>query len=261
MRRCPHDDAAWHQANVICPYGFWGLRHIIEEPPSMNAPLAESGNTVLRGSTLTVSVATTGDPTLQTGIAAHLNRVRGMAGVQFHPDAQASDWDSVAEMLRAPEIAYFLCHGDYDASSRTTYLNVGAGNRISPDDFLSWAQLQPPDGPDLQAWKRRHPFIFINGCHTSALKPGDIVSFVGCFSDMQASGILGTEVSVVLPVAAEVAEFVFGSLVNSDAPAVGEVLRAVRWNLANKGNLLGLAYTLYGLADLRVVVDGQPDLN
>ena len=261
VSRCPFDDKDWHKENIICPYGFWGLRHIIEEPPSVKVPLASAWNGLVRGKSLNVAVARTTDPKLRAGIDAHLKRVGGIAGVEFRPAAEASDWDSVITMLQAPEIAYFLCHGEYDTSAQTSYLRIGASNRISPDDFLDWARLEPPRGPDIQAWKRCHPFIFINGCHTSALKPGEIVSFVGCFSDLEASGVLGTEVSVLLPVAAEVAEFMFTSMARPDGPSVGEALRAVRWQLANKGNLLGLAYTLYGLADLHVVMDGQPGMN
>jgi len=32
-------------------------------------------------------------------------------------------------------------------------------------------------------------------------------------------------------------------------------MRAVRWDLARKGDLLGLAYTMYCLADLKFVVE------
>ena len=38
-------------------------------------------------------------------------------------------------------------------------------------------------------------------------------------------------------------------------PSLGEALHEICWQLANKGNLLGLAYTLYALAGLRVVRD------
>jgi hypothetical protein len=29
---CPYQDE--HDVNIVCPYGFWGFRHLIEEPPS-----------------------------------------------------------------------------------------------------------------------------------------------------------------------------------------------------------------------------------
>jgi len=61
--------------------------------------------------------------------------------------------------------------------------------------------------------------------------------------------VIGTEVSVILPVAVEVAESLFRRL--SSTP-IGEAVRAVRWELANKGNSPALAYTAYSLADLHV---------
>jgi hypothetical protein len=73
--------------------------------------------------------------------------------------------------------------------------------------------------------------------------------------------VLGTEVSVVLPLAVEVAELFFDHL--AAGLNVGQSLREVRWELANKGNLLGLAYTMYCLADLDLVVEtpaAQPEL-
>src|SRR5262249_39675093 len=30
---CPYEDS--HTGNTICPYGFWGIKHSIENPPSM----------------------------------------------------------------------------------------------------------------------------------------------------------------------------------------------------------------------------------
>ncbi len=63
--------------------------------------------------------------------------------------------------------------------------------------------------------------------------------------------MLGTEASVLLAVATEVAELMLAKL--AQGISVGQALYEIRWNLANKGNLLGLAYTLYGLADLHLM--------
>src|SRR5205823_1436282 len=32
--RCPYE---WshHGENILCPFGFWGVKHVIEQPPSM----------------------------------------------------------------------------------------------------------------------------------------------------------------------------------------------------------------------------------
>ena len=233
---CPFDDADWHQRNIICPYGFWGLRHIIEEPASVKQPLATLANGVLRGDILNIGVATVSDVDLLAGINAHLQKLRSITGVQFSPAKEADDWASLTMMLRSPDVAYFLCHGEYDATSKTTYLRLGSGNRVSPDDLLGWAKLKPPDGPDLVSWKQRHPFIFINGCHTSALKPGEIVSFVGCFSDLEAGGVLGTEISVLFPVAAEVGEFMFKELADPAGPTLW-LTSTLSWRRSEPGGM------------------------
>ena len=112
-----------------------------------------------------------------------------------------------------------------------------------------WLTSIGPRALDASSWERRCPLVIINGCHTCNLEPGQILSFASAFGSAGASGVIGTEVSVILPVAVEVAESVFRQL--STTP-LGETIRAVRWELANKGNLAGLAYTAYSLADLQV---------
>jgi len=52
-----------------------------------------------------------------------------------------------------------------------------------------------------------------------------------------------------------VAEFVLAGMAK-ERP-IGEVLREMRWLLANKGSLLGLAYTLYAMADLHLSHKGS----
>jgi hypothetical protein len=255
---CPHQGASWHAYNVICPYGLWGLKHVIEEPPSTSAAQANAKNRINIGGPLTLAVSVTADPGLKAGVDAHLRRIAGIPDVRLEPATPASDWSSVKLMLQAPEIVYFLCHGELDAATDESYLSVGPRDnqrehRIYADDVTSWGAIPTaPPGPDLDAWSRRNPLVFINGCHTADLTPGQIQSFATAFAGVGASGVLGTEVSVLLPVAAEVAESLVTKLARPDPPSLGEALRQIRWELANKGNLLGLAYTLYALADLRV---------
>jgi len=79
-----------------------------------------------------------------------------------------------------------------------------------------------------------------------------MLSFVSGFSYARASGMIGTEVSIQLPVAIEVATSLFNRLCRG-IPA-GVAMREMRWELVNKGSLVGLAYTLYAMADLRAAV-------
>ena len=262
--QCPYADEAWHRENIYCPYGFWGLKHIVEQPPSALQRLRD-GTWVVRDTTkiitatapFDVAMAVTGDTRLdQKRLKTHITQLgQKLPPARFAPPTPVGTRTLVRAMLATPPaIAYFLCHGERDTQP---FLGIGARDqdpehRIYPDTVQDWASTPVP--PNLATWATGHPLIFLNGCHTSDLNPNEVMNFVTAFTHADAAGILGTEVSVILPVATEVAESILGKVVGGTP--VGEALHQTRWELLNKGNLLGLAYTLYALADLRVVGRG-----
>jgi hypothetical protein len=109
--------------------------------------------------------------------------------------------------------------------------------------LLQWARTV------ADFWIDRHPLVFINGCHTADLVPDQILNFVNTFAGFGAGAVVGTEISIRLPLAVEVAENFFRRM--AAAETIGGATCSMRWDLANKGNLLGLAYTPYGLSSLK----------
>jgi hypothetical protein len=179
---------------------------------------------------------------------AHLKKIQSLAACT--PADGADDWDDVQAMLAQPDVAYFICHGEYDQQSKKSYLSIGprsgsASHRVYPDQLMQWARTQK------NFWAARRPLVFINGCHTANLVPGDILNFVPTFANFGASAVIGTEISVRLPLAVEVAEKLLERVLRGEK--VGAVIHDLRWELANKGNLLGLAYTPYCLSDLTFI--------
>ncbi|MGB2678399.1 MAG: hypothetical protein WAN12_15040 [Candidatus Acidiferrum sp.] len=262
-RCCPHRNERKHEKNIICPYGFWGLRHFIEQPVSPLYKSSENNQFELPmdvtdeihfSTSVKLAVAVTRDTELdQKAIGKHLRTLQQW--MPFSPPNEADDWDKVCTMLEAPEIAYFLCHGEYDSTKVEPYLGIGLRDasmthRVYPNELLSWARTPPP-----KRWGDQRPLIFINGCHTSDLKPDDILDFVETFAELGASGVIGTEIKVRLPLATEIGESLLRKI--AQGAKVGEAMYQVRWELANKGNLLGLAYTPYCLSNLHVVKDGH----
>ncbi|HTU10588.1 MAG TPA: CHAT domain-containing protein [Allosphingosinicella sp.] len=251
---CPHGDHHAHD-NLLCPYGFWGVRHNIEQPPSGRGPGEDAPWQAPRrtggGGNALLQAAVTRDAALDGGrIAAHLHQLSTIQGFRFAPPA-AADWTAFIPLLKAPQLLYFLCHGEYDPARREPYLGIGlrdadAQHRIYAND-IAQAML---NGVDQDYWQRNAPLILINGCHTADLEPGQIWNFVQSFTQGGAGGVIGTEVSVRLPVATEAAELLLETLGKGEA--VGDAIRAMRWAMLDKGNLLGLAYTPYCLADLRL---------
>jgi hypothetical protein len=259
-RVCPYAAETWHRENIVCPYGFWGLKHIIEQPPSQLAKqngsweLVDAENQFAKESQIDLAIAVTRDTALNLGqVNAHLSKLTSINRIRVTPSSPADDIDKARTAFQLPNIVYFLCHGATEMVGGTNQPFLGIGLRdgnaehmIFPDTIQSWAQSDQQ--PNLSGWSTRRPLVFVNGCHTFALSPDQMLSFVSGFSYARASGVLGTEVSIKLDVAAEIAQILFSKL--SLGMEMGVAIREMRWELANKGNLIGLAYTLYGMADL-----------
>jgi hypothetical protein len=261
---CPFEGTPGHDKNILCPYGFWGLKHYIEQPipplPKDNqndgaAKVWEATKTIDTGATLNISVGVTRDPALSPkAIDEHLKKLATISPV--NPPGGADDWSKVQVMLKSadksPDIVYFLCHGEYDNQNDQPYLGIGLPTgqfkyRVYPNELISWSR-----GMTSPVWDKPQPLIFINGCHTFALLPDQVLNFVSTFAGFGASGVIGTEVSILLPLATEIAEMLFEAIVKVGM-TLSRAMHQVRWKLANKGNLLGLAYTPYGQADLHIV--------
>jgi hypothetical protein len=124
-------------------------------------------------------------------------------------------------------------------------------NTICPFGFWGMRHVieQPPSAgkaDDLVS----NPLVFVNGCHTAELTPEGLVNFVDTFAGLYSSGVIGTEVTVHQLLANEAGTAFLRRFVE-DA-TVGEALCEMRTHLLSKGNLMGLAYTAYCLAGLRL---------
>ncbi|MFB7464870.1 CHAT domain-containing protein [Streptomyces sp. NPDC056224] len=249
-------DSARHTRNTVCPYGFWGFRHAIEQPTSR----MDRGTLPLRAG------RGLGEPRVTVGRALtlprpdlteqHMNRLRQQFGV-----GNVRDCDSrttlLDELFRAgQDCVYFYCHGrsQKDAADRTgaTALEIGHGQLVRPADISArmtgTADVTATKG--WQDWEENAPLVFLNGCHTADDTPGTWLTFVDVFSSLGASGVIGTEISVGQNFASEVAQSFWRHFL--EGLTVGESLHRVRAELLGKGNLLGLAYTAYCCADLRL---------
>ncbi|MGW0750223.1 CHAT domain-containing protein [Streptomyces sp. NPDC002587] len=249
-------ESARHTRNTVCPYGFWGFRHAIEQPTSRK----DRGTLPLRAG------RGLGEPRVTVGRALTLPRAdlteRHMDTLrqQFGAD-NVRDCDSrttlLDELFRAgQDCVYFYCHGrsQKDAADRTgaTALEIGHGQLVKPADISArmtgTADVTATKG--WQDWEENAPLVFLNGCHTADDTPGTWLTFVDVFSSLGASGVIGTEISVGQNFAGEVAQSFWRHFL--EGLTVGESLHRVRAELLGKGNLLGLAYTAYCCADLRL---------
>jgi hypothetical protein len=96
----------------------------------------------------------------------------------------------------------------------------------------------------------QRPLVFLNMCESAQVLPSLSDGFVPFFIRRGARGVIGTECSMTTLFADDFARAFLSRLFQGEA--VGDTLLSLRRHYLDQGNPLGLAYTLYGDADLRL---------
>jgi hypothetical protein len=241
-RGCPN------QANydIVCPSGFWGFKHIIEQPLSVSADSNASGKRDLvleirgtPGPDLSALMVVSRDSRL-TQVATHENELRSSRTFSFSvKDNKAEAGQYLKDPTLSANLVYFYCHGMRE--NKKAWLGIGKEDKLVPSDL---------SGFDID-WTDTHPLVFINGCHTVDFSPDDMLPFNQAFAWCRAAGVVGTEISVTEDLARDFARGFITRFYNGES--VGTILRTERLDLLRRCNLLGLAYTPYCSADLKIV--------
>jgi multiple sugar transport system ATP-binding protein len=251
LDRCPYEHE--HGKNIICPFGFWGFRYVIEQPPSP----PKSRKLVLQiahgnPSKLTVGESLELDKALSERHFESLEaRLTRCSVSRLQSRAALSGGLADADL----KIVYFYCHGLRETFEGMVQPALGIGDQefIVPDDLMTWARGEWPRGH----WKNAGPLVFINGCHTVEFGPDSLVNFVDAFIGVRALGVIGTEIAIHQEVAGEAAAELLVAIQSNTK--VGSAIQQMRRRLLRKGNLLGLAYTPYCFADLQLTDTASAD--
>jgi hypothetical protein len=247
QRRRQASEAGLIAETVVCPLHFWGFRHVIEVPPQQ----VKKGDT---GMSLKDKVL--------AGPQAELLRAmnQSLTSTSMHQ----GELDTLAQEAKAPtrwkttlfdrtaiknamddaqfDVLYFYCHargGEADPNVEPPQLFFG-----EPPNSLA------PEHMGSKAWPHC-PLVILNGCGTVGYSSDAMSPFIEkLVQDRGAAGVLGTEIPVWEPLATEFARLFLAEFLNGQ-PAGQAVLSARRALLA-KNNPLGLAYTLYAAAGLRL---------
>jgi hypothetical protein len=177
-----------------------------------------------------------------TGRTAHEEHLRTLAPGLRYADTR----DEAIALLRSAdpgEVVYFYCHGGLTPTN-VPYLSVGAkGEPGIPSDIFRAMRIR---------WGSPRPLVFLNGCHTTALDPGQALNFPARLVEVAAAaGVIGTEITNFEPLASAFAEECLGRFLAGEA--IGDAVRAARLALLAQGNPLGLIYIPFVLPSLRLV--------
>ncbi len=247
---CPYSGSISHNADLLCPSGFLGYRHDIEQLNSADRPVV----TITAPSGSRVVIAETAyqidRKALQGNVTGLRQAFARLPGIEV---AEAASKDLLKQLICTDlPVIYFLCHGERPrAGSRETFLGIGNREHLTPADFIGWVQ-DAFLSRQIRVWDQVRPLIFINACHSAELDPAALFNYIDAFVGMgHAAGVIGTEVKVSQQLAMEFARCFFDELL-SPGVTVGMAMRHARLAFLAKGNLFGLDYTPYCWADLTV---------
>ncbi len=235
---------------IICPSGFWGYRHLLGLPLTVDGANTDIPPVIEFKDSLQMFACVSMDEDFEER-DKHLKRLEALQGLKFERD---NGYDPFLMRLKSPavpQIIYFYCHGGVKAGSSNPFLQVGPLNSLEDEiDPNNW-------GNEGIEWSGPNPLVFINGCHTTSLNPEVTLDFVSSFvRDSGASGVIGTEITIFEPLAVTFAEECFkrflGIAPHTEKMTIGKAVRGARLELLRQGNPLGLVYIPYAVASLRL---------
>jgi hypothetical protein len=248
VTRCFTDRCEHASGNdlVVCPSGFWGLRHDIAVPLSHEAAPDLAPRLRLGfGSPGAILVGTVPESVVPE-VTGHAEKVAGRFGSSDHVVGRA-DWFTKAEVERHYAVLYFLCHGEEKPNGSVLVLDRPGRPGISRSNLRT-----------KKVSLDHNPLVVMNACNTGALTPDKAINLVSGFTSRGAGAIIGTEITIFPSLAYAFADTFMNAFVGTspDQPTmvgIGSAVRAARLELLRQWNPLGLAYVLYGLADATLV--------
>jgi hypothetical protein len=247
---CPLRDPQ-RASRTVCPFGFWGIRHRIEQPLShigRDETLSDEApyDELQRAARLRQTIGGVGDglslviassPRLKRYAQSHFDEIAALSSRV----RSESDRDVVLRLLADPgnHIYYFFCHGVGERMDFRLQIQGDIGVADLNHKRYMWNAPAPA------------PLVFLNGCDTTAFRTDRINKMLERLRAMGASGVIGTEIAVHTSLAAEVGRRLLRALVAGKR--IGDAFRDMRRALlCEQLNPLGLAYTPFASARLHL---------
>jgi hypothetical protein len=237
-------------AEAYCPYGFWGLRHQVEQlvgggkardATSRLAPLREGA----------VYVAVDDKLALLKNLPGELETLLGKTWLSVatpEDDLVSRMW----EKEKRPAILLVASHCEMDGEALAApQMRLPGSDRWLKPGQLSEMLLEKAEG-----WDDPHALVLLAACESGAADLASVSDFVGTFLDVGAGAVVGTEAPVFEALAIRFARELTPAMLNG--AKLGMAVLEFRRALLREGNPLGLLFTAYGPAELATARPAAP---
>ena len=251
---CPLRDSK-KRAVTVCPFGFWGFRHQIEQPlqhvtataadqvpEEMQSAASSQASLIIRRPDEALRVAAGFFPF--PDFEAHADQLETVVGSGFE---WADDRDDIMDLLYDADghhLFYFYCHG---VPGEAFALEVGPDE--SPHNHIEAASIER----ELMHWASAttpQPLVILVACDSIAMRPDLMYGLFDVFRNAKASGVIGAEISIGTTLGREFGTGLVEAL--SNGHAVGEAFLSLRHDLLRRHNPLGLAFTSFAPGTLHI---------
>jgi hypothetical protein len=236
-----------NKEETFCVYGFWGLRHQVEQDlhiPFRNEEHIHRVQPRRKGG-LCVAVG------LQGGTAGNfIGELTQVAGADFVRPLMPAD--RLLDLLWAddqrPWLLVILTHYETQTLAGQPVgprMLLPGGRWLQAEHLTTRAQSESP-----RKWIDPHPIIVLAACEAVAEDMQSLTGFLGAFADARAAAVVGTETVVFEGLAARFGKALVQAVLTNRS--LGEAMLAFRRALIAELNPLGFVFTPYGDADLKV---------
>ena len=257
---CPLNDNDKRKVTV-CPFGFWGIRHQIEQPLQQVEPTADDvtpvelttdefnqASLILRNAAEDVRVAAGAFPFVRVDKHKDDLAAIGNLALQWESDRQA-----VMDLLYAGaghHLVYFFCHGVEDGAAFALQVGPEGGpqNTISAESIerssVHWGKAGNPQ-----------PLVVVIACESLATRPEIAHALFGKLKRVNASGVIGSEISMAIRLGREAGLLLIQAI--AGGASVGDAFLDMRRHCLRQFNPLGLALTANAPATLHLCDDPE----
>jgi hypothetical protein len=241
VKRCSHGP----RDKVYCIYGFWGIRHRVEQLVALGGSLEDAVEKIQPNPQAGVCLAVGTSDEHTTKMATELRAQLGTAVAELGPGNDLLDllWQPQSR----PAVLIVLGHLE-----TATIFGEPEGPRIVLVPKQQWLQATPITNRQINDgdWEQPRTLVLLMACGSGATDITTLNDLMTALTSVGAAAVIGTECAAFSRLVSRFAQEV--TLDVWKGASLGEAVKAFNRRLVQAGNPLAFVFNYIGDADLTI---------